>query len=146
MNTAEIVTKKNRVPTKSKVAAWWMLITGGVAAATCLALFIGAWLNYVDIDITEPESGYGVLFVGFVSIVMFIFYFLPGLIILTRGWGNWMIASGILSIAVAFSFLLLIYTFYSLIPVIAFSVPLILILSDHIPHKRGGDSNGYHMP
>jgi hypothetical protein len=148
MSTGKMITEKTVkvkvvIPTKSRIAAWWMLITGGVAVATCLALFISAWLTP---DTNDPDMAMlAIGFWGAGGIAAFFFYFLPGLIILMRGWGDWMIASGILSIAVAFSFFLLIYTFYSLIPVIAFLVPLILILSDHISYKRGGTQNENHM-
>jgi hypothetical protein len=144
MNIETTVKAKVVIPTKSRIAAWWMLITGGVAVATCLALFISAWLTP---DTNDPDMAMlAIGFLGAGGIAAFFFYFLPGLIILMRGWGDWMIASGILSIAVALSFMLLVSIgIYSLIPLIVFLVPLVLILSDHVSYKRGGTQNENHM-
>jgi putative effector of murein hydrolase LrgA (UPF0299 family) len=143
MNIETTVKAKVVIPTKSRIAAWWMLIAGGVAAAICLAILIMGWLTG---DMSFDDSGRSSIFVfGPIGITIFIFYFVPGLLVLKGGRWGWIIASAILSLAAAWSFSLLIsehyFNLYSPIPLISLLILLILILSDHVSCKRGGDKN-----
>jgi len=147
MITEKIITGKVGTPTKSRIAAWWMLIVGGAVAAICLVLLLGGFVGGTG---REAEMGQ-ILSAIFTlaGIAIFIFYFLPGLLVLKAGRWGWIIASAILSIAVAGGFSSLVFEYYftpySLIVVITVLIPLILILSDHVPHKRGGDTNEDYM-
>lgn len=142
MNTRITVSGKVGIPLKSRIAAWWMLIVGGAVAAICLALVI--W-GMIDRGASLDDSGINPIFVfGPIGITIFISYFVPGLLVLKGGRWGWIIASGILSLAAAWSFSLLIsehyFNLFSPIPLISLLIPLILILMDHISCKNGGNT------
>jgi hypothetical protein len=146
MITERTVKAKVVIPTKSRIAAWWMLIVGGIAGAIGLALFLGLLTGAIK---AQDEIGLVIFIFSLVGIAIFIFYFIPGLLVLRGGRRGWIIASAILSLATVWSFSPLIFEHsfgLYLVPLITSLVPLILILSDHVSHKRGGDTNENHMP
>ena len=147
MITEKMVKAKVVIPTKSRIAAWWMLIVGGAAGAIGLVLFLGALTGAIG---TQDELGSFFVFIfGLLGIAIFVVYFIPGLLVLKGGRWGWIIASVVLSIAVLKALPLIFvnsFSSYSLVPLISLLVPLVLILSDHVSHKRGGDTNENHMP
>ena len=136
MSTGKMLTEKNMIPTKSRLAAWWMLILGGIAGAIGLALLLGAFSGVAPQD---ELGGFFIFIFGMLGIAIFVVYFIPGLLILKGGRWGWIIASAILSLAAAWSFSPLIFQHssapYSLIPLLSLLIPLILILLDHISYK-----------
>jgi len=152
MNTVEAVIEKKGVPIKSSLAAWWMLIVGGIAGAIGLALLLGSFTGRIK---SQDEFAFFMFIFGLGGIAIFIVYFLPGLLVLKGRRRGWIIASVILSIAIAVVFGLLMYDisynyhyhaglsfeyfserFSSLLSLIPFLIPLILILLDHVSYKR----------
>lgn len=154
MNTVKAVIEKKGIPLKSRIAAWWMLIVGGIAGAIGLALFLGSLTGGIK---AQDELGLVVFIFGAGGIAIFIVYFLPGLLVLKGGRRGWIWGSVILSIATAVAFGLKMYdishsyryyhyhaglssgylseSFSSLLYLIPFLIPLILILLDHISYK-----------
>jgi hypothetical protein len=153
MHTVEAVIEKKEIPTKSRLAAWWMLIMGGTAVAVCLVmLFVGLWTGGI-----HDEFGFVFYIFGLAGIAIFIFYLLPGLLILKGGRWGWITASVILSIAIAIGFGIFMYGIthsyhyysqFALSPEYLFEnasnllylfpllIPLTLILLDHMSYKR----------
>ncbi len=124
MITEMTVKAKVVIPTKSRIAAWWMLAVGSTVGAICLALLLVGWLT----GGIQDEFGFVFYIFGLGGIAIFIFYIVPGLLVLKGGIRGWMIASAILSLA----------TFGLLIRggSLPFLIPLTLIILDHISSKR----------
>jgi hypothetical protein len=158
MNTVEAVIEKKGIPLKSRIAAWWMLIVGGIFGVIGLALLLGTFTGGIK---AQDELGLVVFIFGLGGIAIFIVYFLPGLLVLKGGRWGWITASVILSVAIAVVFGLKMYDifyyynyynyynyhaglsseylserFSSLLSLIPFLIPLTLILLDHISYKR----------
>ncbi len=139
MITETTVKAKVVIPLKSRIAVLWMLIVGGIFVAICLGL--AAYLG-VTVLVTHEQDEFGLAFTfifGLGAVAIFIFYLLPGLLVLRGGRRGWIIASVILSLTTLGSLV------WGLPLLLFFLIPLILILSDHISYKRGGDSNENHM-
>jgi hypothetical protein len=151
MNRAITVTGKVGIPLKSKIAAWWMLIVGGISGAIgltmILAMLAGESNTYDELDF--------ILFVifGLMGIGLFIVYFIPGLLVLKGGSWGWVVSLVILFLPMATIFGLLIkdiFYHYSesgfypgylgehslgFLALLPFLVPLTLILLDHTSYK-----------
>ena len=133
MITEKMVRAKVVIPTKSRIAAWWMLIVGGIFGAIGLALLLGVFTGVMG---TQNDLGGAlVLLFALGGIAIFVVYFIPGLLVLKGGSRGWIWGSVILSIAT--SGLLLSGGPLSILPVL---IPLVLILSDHVSYKGGGDT------
>jgi hypothetical protein len=155
MHTVEAIIEKKGIPLKSRIAAWWMLIVGGIFGAIGLALLLGTFTGGIK---AQDELGLVIFIFGLVGSAIFVVYFLPGLLVLKGGRRGWIFASVILSIAIAVVFGLKMYdifynyhyynyharlssgylseSFSSLLYLIPFLIPLTLILLDHISYKR----------
>ena len=145
MITEMTVKAKVVIPTKSRIAAWWMLIVGGILGVISLAILLVAW--FTSDEWIRDCYGYLFYFSGLVVIAIFIVYFIPGLLVLKGGRWGWIISSVILSLPTIGSLVwpLVQGNFPSPLLLIAFCAPLILILSDHISYKHGGDINENHQ-
>jgi hypothetical protein len=127
MNTVEAVIEKKGIPLKSKIAAWWMLIVGGIT------VIVFPVLSVLVASGSTPDAGIFVLFLLFICASAFVLYLLPGLLVLEAGRWGWITASVILSLV---TFGLSIFG-YSLNPlyIFPFLIPLTLILLDHLSYK-----------
>ncbi len=156
MITGGTVKAKVVIPTKSRIAARWMLITGGIAGAIGLALLVGLFTGVMG---DEEELGSIIAFIfGLLVIAIFVVYFIPGLLVLKGGRWGWIVASVILSVALAVAFgnlmrgIFYSYHYYNYHAGLSFEyfserfssllflspllIPLMLILLDHISYKR----------
>jgi hypothetical protein len=139
----EMLAEKKEIPTKSRIAGWWMLIVGSIAVAV---IFLGVIIflpflvwGMIDQNMVIDDGGTRPVSVLFVfvplGIAIFICCFLPSLLVLKGGRLGWIIASAILTIAIFGS--LIRGGFWgnplSMFPLL---IPLTLILLDHISSRR----------
>jgi hypothetical protein len=138
---------QNSLPTKTKIAAWWMRVCGGIALILFLGgiilFFIFAYISRgVEVGLVLGSFFYAIIFpiIG-ISFICIFSFFLPAIFLFSRQKWAWKmgVVLQIFVIIVSFfilSFLLLYfsdlyyYIFLTLITDIIFLPPLILLLLD----------------
>jgi hypothetical protein len=133
--------EKKKLPIKTKVAAWILLAMAIIIGILAIGISIAASCsantdisNYAEIP----------LFIGFG--IAFVFYFLPGILLLTtRSWGPWIFSVVILCIGIIVPTVFRVYEMNIMIigglPIFAcllasFLIPLILAITDKLTVRK----------
>ena len=139
--------RTNAIPTKTKVAGWWLLVVGGIAGIVAIiapVFFAGFLPAHPD------EAGAFAFYLRIIAGALFLLYVLPGIFALQEGKWGWKAASAILALEVAGTLassmpgfplswwglgLLGSYFAFVLLCPMPFLIPLALVLLDRISWK-----------
>ena len=131
--TTQQTIQKPSLPIKTKIAAWWMIVTGGIGVIVFI-IYLMAYFGAVS----KGEGLTAFVFLPFVAIPSFSL-FIPGLLILLKKRGGWICSVIFLLLGVLLTILLyfglstlgpLPVFWFCIVPLIIFLIPLILLLLD----------------